>query len=1183
MILNTIKTYLSPARKHFKDGNILNWYEHLKRTFIKECKRFAIGHNNNIKNIILNLQEDIEALESVTTPQKDIIEALNYKLNDYIKIQEETSSLKSKTTSADISERTTKEWFRQFKPHKTQNTMTSLKEQDDSIVRTQDGMIERACNFFEKLYSLGTIDKDKMNSLLLVINKKINANTFEELNRPFTISEVEDAIKNLATCKAPGPDGLGNEFYKFFSNNLSKILTDVFNECIRKESLPESMTAAKIILLYKKGDPQQLNNWRPISLLNSDYKIFAKIITTRMSKYLPNIINQDQKGFVPSRKLDDAILKVTHIINYCKRSNTPAYLMFLDQEKAFDRVDRNYMHKIIETFNFPPLIRSAIKAMYNNTSANITINGQISRNINLLSGVRQGCPLSPTIYALCIEALGCHIRQNPRYKGLTIPGAGTYKVCNYADDTTFVISQPEDLDAARESLNIFTAGTNAKENVLKREILPIGPNTHSRCNPLITNYKILAYDADVRFLGINIGNNVNINNIWEEKIRSLENSCAIWNQKQLTLDGKVIALKQQALSSIMFQAKFHQLTDIAIKKIDKTIHSFINNGKTKSPIKYEILKLHKEQGGIYLPDIKLMYKISRAKWIKELMNPNITSEWKQLANLEIDIIAKRHNMGINILQYPKLLTRNQGFWYIALTSFFQLGGVYTPNFNINNYTPQRLLNEPLSTFMDNKKLNEKISNTHQIIRTFSETGAPIPTSPKSIKQQNQQPRLILKRTYEKLQSAIPDKTLPPDYVDDLGENRSPKIAKIIKIEDDVLVRQNFKRIKEDHFAPTGSPLRPYTRDINLELNEVIVREIPNGSICRLDTIPSGPKFKLLQTAGFKLEDIFMPIMNIKWKILYKETISQREKSHQHASIFSNILIEAEEWRLLPNKKLHPSIPIKVKDFRFLAIHNRLNLGRQLAHIPNIEPNKLFCPFCPEQTNDLQHLMLLCPNALDLWSHIETFWQGITGTYEDFIDIQLELDYKTKIFGILTPKKPNSPSQKNKNNFIMLITLDILVGNAQFTLIKQHKTFLRTNQAPPESETIFIFEQHMTDSMNKIITRMRKKPYDHRWLFSKPKILPKSITRTNWKVFIIELLQLSLKSEDDVLPNNINLELTLSSQLDSEQEEDTHSFNNNNQYTNNKITSSSLLDPTLEEHFESWDRSKVGQKRRHGRE
>ena len=183
---------------------------------------------------------------------------------------------------------------------------------------------------------------------------------------------------------------------------------------------------ATIHLLFKKGDPQSLANWRTKSLLNVDYKILAKIINFRMSKILPLILNPDQKGFVPTRNLDDAVLKTTHLINYCKRHNKPMYLMLLDQEKAFDQVSREFTFRTLDKFNFPPFIINAITSMYANTTVNISINGQNSRTLHLKSGVRQGCPLSPTLFAICIEALGNLIRQNDNFQGIIIPNTGQY-------------------------------------------------------------------------------------------------------------------------------------------------------------------------------------------------------------------------------------------------------------------------------------------------------------------------------------------------------------------------------------------------------------------------------------------------------------------------------------------------------------------------------------------------------------------------------------------------------------------------------------------------------------------------------------------------------------------------------------------------------------------------------------
>jgi hypothetical protein len=191
-----------------------------------------------------------------------------------------------------------------------------------------------------------------------------------------------------------------------FSTDLIPLLTEVYQKCIDQGSIPNFISNATIHLLFKKGDRQEIGNWRPISLLNVDYKILSKIITERMKKCLPKILHPDQKGFVPTRRLEDAVIKASSLIDYCNFKSLPNYMILLDQEKAFDRVSRKYLHAILEKFNFPPLIRNAIKAMYAETTANISINGQLTSAVPLNSGVRQGCPLSPTLFALCIEPLG---------------------------------------------------------------------------------------------------------------------------------------------------------------------------------------------------------------------------------------------------------------------------------------------------------------------------------------------------------------------------------------------------------------------------------------------------------------------------------------------------------------------------------------------------------------------------------------------------------------------------------------------------------------------------------------------------------------------------------------------------------------------------------------------------------
>lgn len=159
---------------------------------------------------------------------------------------------------------------------------------------------------------------------------------------------------------------------------------------------------------------------------------------------------------------------------------------------------------ILRKFNFPERLVNIIQAIYTTTFASFNINGKLTREIQLKSGVRQGCPLSPTLFALCIETLGNLIGQDPNYQGITVPNIVNYRLSKFADDTTLYIRNQNDLTLALNHINTYERGTAAKANVSKTELFPIGPNAHSTINLINPQNRngiitILPYDSQVRF------------------------------------------------------------------------------------------------------------------------------------------------------------------------------------------------------------------------------------------------------------------------------------------------------------------------------------------------------------------------------------------------------------------------------------------------------------------------------------------------------------------------------------------------------------------------------------------------------------------------------------------------------------------------------------------------------------
>ena len=153
--------------------------------------------------------------------------------------------------------------------------------------------------------------------------------------------------------KTPGSDGLPAEFYKVFWNDISDLFLNSINYAYRSSQLSVTQRRGIIKLIPKKdAEPDLIKNWRPISLLNCDYKIAAKAIANRFKQVIPNIINYDQSGFLKGGFIGENIRLIDGIIKYTAAQNIPGLLLFLDFEKAFDTVEWSFLQKTLQYYNF---------------------------------------------------------------------------------------------------------------------------------------------------------------------------------------------------------------------------------------------------------------------------------------------------------------------------------------------------------------------------------------------------------------------------------------------------------------------------------------------------------------------------------------------------------------------------------------------------------------------------------------------------------------------------------------------------------------------------------------------------------------------------------------------------------------------------------------------------------------
>lgn len=222
------------------------------------------------------------------------------------------------------------------------------------------------------------------------------------LNKEITLEEVYTAIEKGKRGKSPGPDGLMARFYKVIKEKIGLQLQEVMNLMMTKREMPPSWNQAAITLIPKENsDSTNVKNYRPISLLNLDYKVFAKILANRLQGYFINYIKEEQMGFLPGRHLKDNIRTMLNVIEYYLEKEIG--LVFLDAKKSFDNLAWNFMMEMLTKMEIGMKFINAIGAIYREQQSYLIINTEATRNFKIGKGTHQGCPLSPLLFIFVLE------------------------------------------------------------------------------------------------------------------------------------------------------------------------------------------------------------------------------------------------------------------------------------------------------------------------------------------------------------------------------------------------------------------------------------------------------------------------------------------------------------------------------------------------------------------------------------------------------------------------------------------------------------------------------------------------------------------------------------------------------------------------------------------------------------
>ncbi|GAB2284026.1 hypothetical protein Dimus_039637 [Dionaea muscipula] len=241
----------------------------------------------------------------------------------------------------------------------------------------------------------------------------------EILCQPVTDMEIKNALWSIGENKAPGPDGFTSAFYKKPWHIIGTELIMAVRDFFISGQLLREINHSTLVLIPKRPNASRVDEYRPIACCNVLYKIISKILAKRLEGVLGSIIDTAQTAFIRGRFMIENIYLVNELIRrYMRKRISPRCFFKIDLRKAYDSVDWEFLRGMLSALNFPPVFTHWLMTCVSTASYSISINGQIHGFFNGRKGLRQGDPLSPYLFVICLEYLSRHLKllkNNPLF------------------------------------------------------------------------------------------------------------------------------------------------------------------------------------------------------------------------------------------------------------------------------------------------------------------------------------------------------------------------------------------------------------------------------------------------------------------------------------------------------------------------------------------------------------------------------------------------------------------------------------------------------------------------------------------------------------------------------------------------------------------------------------------------
>jgi hypothetical protein len=467
---------------------------------------------------------------------------------------------------------------------------------------------------------------------------RLEEDCVQHLNRPIEAEEVRSALFSMSPWKAPGPDGYPAGFYQQAWDIIKPSVFEFVSQVWMNPCLLDEVNYTDICLIPKVAQPEYVNQFRPISLCNTLYKIVSKVVVSRLKEYISILVSPFQTGFIPGRSIHENIVVAQEVVHSMQRvSGARGYFAIkVDLAKAYDMLRWDFIHSTLQEIGLPLNMVRVIMQGISSVKTNVNWHGSRAPYFSPNRGIRQGDPMSPYIFVICMDKLSHLISQSVNkgeWKGIKAGRSGpTISHLMFADDLLlFGEANGDQMNCVMRVLNEFCNISGQKVSIEKTSILfskNVTLETRATLQ-LISGFRVTSSLG--KYLGVPLNGKAPKREDFHYIITRLQNKLATWKASNLSFAGRVTLAKSVMEAIPIYPMMTTIIPKSIVKEAQRLQRSFIwgdsLGGKHYHAVSWYKVTQPKRMGGLGLRRLDIMNRscITKLGWELQQGNPGMWS------------------------------------------------------------------------------------------------------------------------------------------------------------------------------------------------------------------------------------------------------------------------------------------------------------------------------------------------------------------------------------------------------------------------------------------------------------------------------------------------------------------------------------------------------------------------------